>query len=156
MHGRRDFLCSSVAGLVGSTLSPPLVPKEAGHVAWVVEVLREMLTVKGGMTRDELLRVFQTEGGLSTGLERTFVSRQCPYFKVDIKFKAVGRGDRDPDGRVTAVEDGRDVITSISRPPSSVRHLRLNGDRPLRTESAGYSCESGKAIRLWLRLYRSH
>jgi hypothetical protein len=97
-------------------LSPPLVPKEAGHVAWVLEVLREMLTVKGGMTRDELLRVFQTEGGLSTGLERTFVSRQCPYFKGDIKFKAVGRGDRDPDGRITAVEDGRDVITSISRP----------------------------------------
>jgi hypothetical protein len=116
MHGRRDFLCSGVASLFGSTLSPARVPNDGAHVAWVLEVLKEMLTVKGGMTRDELLRVFKTDGGLSTGLERMFVSRQCPYFKVDVKFKAVGREDREWDGRVTLVEDGRDVITSISRP----------------------------------------
>jgi hypothetical protein len=115
MFGRREFLCSGVAGLIGNNLSP-VVQREPAYVVWVSEVLRNMLTIKPGMTRDELLGVFRTEGGLSTGLERTFVSRQCPYFKVDTKFKAVGREDRDLDGRVTLVEDGRDVITSISRP----------------------------------------
>jgi hypothetical protein len=49
-------------------------------------------------------------------LQRTFVSRECPYFKVDIEFQAVGRPDRDEDGRVTTVEDNRDIILKISQP----------------------------------------
>ena len=68
------------------------------------------------MTREELMKVFGTEGGLSTGLHRTFVSRECPYFKVDVEFRAVGRPDRDSGGRVTLEEDARDIIVKISRP----------------------------------------
>jgi len=86
------------------------------HVAWVIEVLKRMQTIIPGMTRDALYRVFTTEGGLSTGLQRTFVSRDCPCFKVDVEFQAVGRPDRDGNGRVTLVEDGRDLIHKISRP----------------------------------------
>jgi hypothetical protein len=85
------------------------------HVAWVIEVFNKMRTIIPGMTRDALYQVFTTEGGLSTGLQRTFVSRDCPYFKVDVEFKAVGRPDRDGDGRVTLVENGMDVILKISR-----------------------------------------
>ena len=62
------------------------------------------------------LKVFTTEGGLSTGLQRTFVSRDCPYFKVDVEFKAVGRSNRDDGGRVTLVEGNQDTIVKISRP----------------------------------------
>jgi hypothetical protein len=49
-------------------------------------------------------------------LQRTFVSRDCGYFKVDVKFRAVGGPDRDSDGRVTDIEDPRDEIVEISRP----------------------------------------
>jgi hypothetical protein len=52
----------------------------------------------------------------STGLQRTFVSRDCPCFKVDVEFQAVGRPDRDGNGRVRLVEDGKDLILKISRP----------------------------------------
>ena len=62
------------------------------------------------------MKVFRTEGGLSTGLHRTFVSRESPYFKIDVEFRAVGRPDRDSDGRVTLEEDARDVIVKLSRP----------------------------------------
>jgi hypothetical protein len=86
------------------------------HMAWVAEVLKRMETIGPGMTRKALYRVFTTEGGLSTGLQRTFVSRDCPYFKVDVEFQAGGRPDRDGNGRVTLVEDGRDLILKISRP----------------------------------------
>jgi len=86
------------------------------HIAWVVDTLKHMQTVKVGMTRDDLLKVFGTEGGLSTGLQRTYVSRDCPYFKVDVEFEAVGRPSRDGDGRVTLVESNQDVIVKISRP----------------------------------------
>lgn len=57
------------------------------------------------MTRADLLKVFTTEGGISTGLHRTYVSRDCPFFKVDVDFRAVGRPDRDGEGRVTLIED---------------------------------------------------
>lgn len=83
---------------------------------WVAGALQRMQTVQPGMTRKDLLEVFTTEGGLSTGLQRTYVSQDCPYFKVDVEFDAVGRPNRDGEGRVTAVEDNRDVIVKISRP----------------------------------------
>ena len=86
------------------------------HVAWVAEALKRMQTIKPGMTRMDLLKVFTTEGGQSTGLHRTFVSRDCPYFKIDVDFKAVGRPDRDSNGRVTLVEGNQDIIVKISRP----------------------------------------
>src|SRR5215207_5338898 len=86
------------------------------HIAWVTDALIRMQTIKPGMTRSDLLKVFTTEGGLSTGLHRTFVSQDCLYFKVDVEFDAVGRPNRDRDGRVTLIEDGRDIIVKISKP----------------------------------------
>jgi hypothetical protein len=86
------------------------------HNVWVGRALEQMETIKSGMTREDLVKTFTTEGGLSTGLHRTFVSRDCAYFKVDVEFKPVGRPNRDGDGRVTLEEDPRDIIVKISRP----------------------------------------
>jgi hypothetical protein len=86
------------------------------RMSWVGESLVRMESVKPGMTRAELLMVFTTEGGISTGLQRRYVSRDCPYFKVDVEFQAVGRPERDAEGRVTLVEDDRDIIVRVSRP----------------------------------------
>jgi hypothetical protein len=86
------------------------------QAAWVGDVLKRIQQIKPGMSREALLTVFTAEGGLSTGLQRTFVSRDCRYFKVDVEFQAVGRPSRDSEGRVTLVEDMRDIIVKISRP----------------------------------------
>jgi len=83
---------------------------------WVGRSLGEMETIKVGSTRRDLLAVFTTEGGLSTGLQRTYVYRECSMFKVDVEFQAVGRPARDTEGRVTLIESQDDVITKISRP----------------------------------------
>ena len=56
-----------------------------------------METIKLGDTRKSLLRIFTPEGGLSTGLQRTYVSQDRPLFKVDVKFHAIGRPERDHD-----------------------------------------------------------
>ena len=92
--------------------------EQASHqyTAWVGRSLKQMQSVKVGMTRADLLKLFTTEGGLSTGLRRTYVFRECPYFKVDVEFKPVGRPTRDAEGRVTLVESGGDLIESISKP----------------------------------------
>ncbi len=86
------------------------------HVEWLRNCLLNINTIRVGMTRGQLLEVFTTEGGLSTGLQRTFVFRECPYIKVNVKFTAVGRPGRDADGRVTLEESDLDVIKEISAP----------------------------------------
>jgi hypothetical protein len=107
-------IASTTAILASPQLGQPGISQN--HVTWVAEALNRIQTIKPGMTREALLKVFTTEGGVSTGLQRTFVSRDCPYFKVDVEFRAVGRPDRDRDGRVTLVEGGQDIIVTISRP----------------------------------------
>lgn len=103
---------SSARSTNSSSQSPCVEEREV----WVAHALEKMEAIKAGMTRDDLLKVFRTEGGLSTGLHRTFVSRDCAYFKVDAEFQAVGRPGRGRDGRVTLEEDARDIIVKISRP----------------------------------------
>lgn len=90
----------ALAVLAASTLNAQAQPD---HVAWVAKILKRMETIRPGMTRKTLLTVFTTEGGLSTRTHRTYVSQECPYFKVDVEFKS-------------AETEERDVILKISRP----------------------------------------
>ena len=102
--------------LTTSFLQAQSSQKSQAQTEWIVNCLKEMQKVKVGMTRADLLKVFTTEGGFSTGLRRTFVYRECPYIKVDVDFEPIGRPARDADGRVTLVESNGDVIKKISKP----------------------------------------
>jgi hypothetical protein len=85
------------------------------HVAWVAEVMKRMMTIRPGMTREALLKVFTPDGGIyNTIVTRTFVSRDCPYFKVDVEFRLVGQPITG--GEPMPIEDSRDIILKISRP----------------------------------------
>jgi hypothetical protein len=118
-RGMFQLLAGAAIAGGGALFASPFNGKDQvsqNHMAWVAEVLKRMDTIMPGTTREAFYRVFTTEGGLSTGVQRTFVSRDCPYFKVDVEFQAIGRPDRDGDGRVTLVEDGKDLILTVSRP----------------------------------------
>jgi hypothetical protein len=109
------FLLSTV--LVSGRAKPPeQSASNPDHVTWVAECLQRMGTIHSGMTRQQLLTVFTVEGGLSTPLHRRFVSRDCPYFKVDVTFRVLGRPERDSEGHVSGLEDPGDVIISLSKP----------------------------------------
>ena len=115
------FLLFSIIVIGGSASLRPTQSASQGpcaqdHNAWVTNALKKIESIKPGMTREDLLKVFTTEGGLSTGLRRTFVSRDCPYFKVVVEFKAVARPDHDSPGFVNLVEDSQDIIVKISIP----------------------------------------
>ena len=91
---------------------------QSDHIAWVAECLERMKSIQVGMARDQLMNVFTTQGGVYSARERQFVSRDCPYFKVNVKF------DRSPAGEAMLREDESkwlverddDVITSITGP----------------------------------------
>lgn len=75
---------------------------------WVAKVYRKIETIHPGMKRSQLTPVFTTEGGISNRFQRTYVSIDCPYIKVDIRFKD-SKGD-------ALHEDPDDIIESVSRP----------------------------------------
>ena len=74
----------------------------------IATVLKECQTIKPGMTRSELSKVFQTEGGLSTVTHRTCVYRDCSYIKVDVDFT--------PSSPKQDVEKPTDIVSKISKP----------------------------------------
>jgi hypothetical protein len=96
-------------GLVLRSSGQPL-KQDTNHVQWVESALKDMESIKVGMTRKELLRVFTTEGGISTPSKRRYVYRHCPLFKVDVVFET----RTSETGR--AVESSDDLITMISKP----------------------------------------
>ena len=82
-------------------------PQFSGQLATVLE---ECQSIKPGMARWNLLRIFTTEGGLSTPRHRTYIWRGCPYVKVDVDFNP---SDPKQDAHE---EQPTDVITKISKP----------------------------------------
>lgn len=119
--GRRSFLrffgAASAAGLGPCLLRASETGSScADHIAWVDETMKEMLKIVPGMTRLQLLDVFTVEGGISTGSQRAFVSRECGYFKVHVTFRrSIQRGaDALPRDVTNEYED--DEIVTISVP----------------------------------------
>src|SRR5882724_9232201 len=96
-----------------SALSVRNSQRSQEHTEWIAKSLKEMEQIKVGMTRADLVKVFTTEGGLSTGLNRKYVYRECPYIKVDVEFEPVGRPARDARGRLILIEADGDAIKKI-------------------------------------------
>ena len=81
--------------------------KAAGCSEWVARNLAAIQTIKVGMTRRDLLKLFTVEGGFYNRNSRTYVLRECPYIKVDVGFEPVGKSQR---------EGLEDKITRMSKP----------------------------------------
>jgi hypothetical protein len=77
---------------------------------WIAKVLRQIGTIEPGMRRKDLGGVFTTGGGLSNRFQRTYVHVDCPYIKVNVRFKAAS------DKTNAMKEDPDDVIESVSQP----------------------------------------
>jgi hypothetical protein len=99
---------------VGQNPAKPLVADPALTHS-MEQVLKDVSSVQSGMTRAELLRVFTTEGGLSTRDEQRYVYRRCPLIKVIVSFRRPADADDDWGGAPEEERAG-DIIQSISKP----------------------------------------
>lgn len=77
---------------------------------WIAKVLRQIEKVQPGMQRKDLRDILTTEGGISNRFQRTYVYVECPYIKVNVKFKAAS------DEADALKEDPDDTIESVSQP----------------------------------------
>lgn len=90
-------------------VEPNATPYGSEQARWIRENLPELESIKAGMTRGELLKVFMEEGGISTRTWRRYVYRKCGYIKVDVEFEPAG-------GKNNIEEDPANRITKISKP----------------------------------------
>jgi len=89
-------------------MGPSLTEERA---RWLAKTLRQIQKTEPGTLRKDLFPIFTTEGGLSTRFRRTYVFAECPYVKVDIRFKAANH-TKD----ALTDEDPLDTVESVSRP----------------------------------------
>jgi hypothetical protein len=78
---------------------------------WVAKVLRQITKIEPGMKRRDLLKAFTTEGGLSTRFQHTYVYSECPFIKVNVRFKAAANNEGSG-----VEEEPDDIIESVSQP----------------------------------------
>jgi hypothetical protein len=102
--GQLDGATHSIKLLLANSFADTNLTKQ------ISEILIECQKIKPGMTRAELLKAFDMEGGLSSATQRTFVYRGCPYIKVDVDFNL-----SDPQQK-TLEERPTDTISKISKP----------------------------------------
>jgi len=101
------LLCMAItSGMAQMSNAPAESRVDLERTKWISDTFQSIQTVKVGATRAELLKLFTTEGGLSTPSRRTYVYRRCSYIKVDVKFAVSGREQELP----------TDTIVEISRP----------------------------------------
>lgn len=103
------FACGLVTVVSAAAILPSSKSRSDEHTEWIAKSLKEIETVKVGMTRGDLLKVFEEEGGISTRTWRRYVYRECRYIKVDVDFEPVG----EPEKRSQSPQD---KIIKISKP----------------------------------------
>jgi hypothetical protein len=54
---------------------------------WLQERYKEATSIKAGMSREDLLKVFMEDGGLNTIPATRYVLRSCHLIKVDVDFE---------------------------------------------------------------------
>ena len=79
------------------------------HQEWVRHSFDEMQTVKPGMTRGDLEKVFVGEGGFHASGSQVYLYRGCLYFKVTVDFQLAGSPLEYP-------SNPKDKIVGITQP----------------------------------------
>jgi hypothetical protein len=75
----------------------------------VKRALDDSLQIKTGMTRREVEKQFEDDGGIQAREQTRYVSKKCPYIQVEIHFKLIASNnslDFSPD----------DIVAKVSKP----------------------------------------
>jgi hypothetical protein len=75
---------------IGTFTVRPLTSNEAGRNPreWLEERYKEATSVRAGMSRAELMKVFEEDGGLQRIPAGRYVLRTCRMIKVEVEFDA--------------------------------------------------------------------
>ena len=96
MKPRPRLAAAFILGLVffltkpstSATQDKVFTQEEEKHFKWLGERLQEANSIKVGMSRADLLKVFQITGGLTFfPSDESFALRSCPLIKVEVQYQ---------------------------------------------------------------------
>ena len=103
-----------IAGLlvvIGASRSPfAQSPDDKAHGQWLEERYKEATSIKPGMTRADLMKLFMEDGGFQGGHARPYVLKSCFLIKIEVKF------DRPYGFDSRSMPDNEFKIVEVSKP----------------------------------------
>ena len=103
-----------IAGLLLITgariYSPAQTANDQTHQQWLEERYNQATSIKAGMTRADLLKLFEEDGGLQTIPAGRYVLKSCRLIQIEVKFDTKYGVDYQP----IPAKDLK--ITNVSRP----------------------------------------
>jgi len=81
------LLIAGLLVIVGSqTYLPAQTANDQAHQQWLEERYKEATSIKPGMTRADLLKLFEEDGGLQTIPAGRYVLKSCRLIQIGVKF----------------------------------------------------------------------
>ena len=80
------LILSVVCALLTISAAPGLPQSNRNHDKWLQERYFEAISIKEGMTRADLIKVFRIDGGLQALLPTRYVLRSSNLIKVEVEF----------------------------------------------------------------------
>ena len=113
---KTTLLLACLASALGAGALRLGAAAEDEHRRWLAERYAEAVSVRPGMSRRDLRRLFRPDGGLQTIPSSRYVLKSCAMIKIDVKF-ALPEGAAREDFREED-ERGDEAlrITEVSKP----------------------------------------
>ena len=83
---------------------------------WLAARYAEAVSVRPGMSRRDLRRLFRPDGGLQTIPSSRYVLKSCAMIKVEVKFELPEGASREDFRDENVLIDDRLKITEVSKP----------------------------------------
>jgi len=80
------LILSVVCALLTISATPGLPKSDRSHDQWLQERYFEATSIKEGMTRADLVKLFRMDGGLQHLLPTRYVLKSSSFIKVDVEF----------------------------------------------------------------------
>ena len=104
------ILMAGLLIVVGAHISPRAQDSEdKAHQQWVEARYKEAKSIRTGMTRADLLKLFWLNGGIQT-TEQHYTLKSCPLIKIDVKFDKYDFSNKQADDSVRIVEVSRPYL----------------------------------------------
>ena len=104
------ILIAGTHGLVAADQPDTRIQQD--RTQWVRKCMDDFAAIKSGMTRAQVQKLFQMDGGVQGYETVRYLHPECPYFMVDVSFN-VKRNEADQ-GRLVPTQE--DKIVHVSKP----------------------------------------
>lgn len=105
------LLIAGLLVIVGTrTYLPAQTANDQAHQQWLEERYKEATSIKAGMTRADLLTLFEEDGGLQRIPAARYVLKGCRLIQIEVKFDAKYGVDYQP------MPDENLRIVEVSKP----------------------------------------